>query len=126
MKRRLTYSKAVEILTAFLGTDIIVEEVGRGKHKTCKVEASNITKEGKIVGTSIIQRQSWEEVLYDLLPASLSNAGKKIPFEEIGYVSTVYRFRHIGADIKRRSRLALQQDRSEDDETRRGVLESSK
>lgn len=116
MKRRLTYTKAVEILTAFLGTDIIVEESGRGKHKTCKVEASNITTEGKIVGTSIIQRQSWEEVLHDLLPAGLQGDCKTIPFEEIGYVSTVYRFRHIGADIKRRSRLALSKDYGQDGE----------
>lgn len=118
MKRRLTYSRAVEILTAFLGCDIIVEEVGYGKQRVCKVEASNLTKEGKIVGTRIAQRQSWEEILQCLLPASLQGIGEKVPYWEIGYVSTVYKYRTIGKDIKERSRLALQQDTSEDGDTR--------
>lgn len=118
MKRRLTYSRAVEILTAFLGCDIIVEELGYGRQRVCKVSASNITKEGKIVGTDIVQRQSWEEVLQCLLPTSLQGTSASIPYWEIGYVSTVYKHRAIGKDIKERSRLALQQDTSEDGDTR--------
>ena len=118
MKRRLTYSKAVEILAAFLGSDIIVEELGYGRLRTCKVSASNLTKEGKIVGSSIVQRQSWEEVLQCLLPASLQGNSTSIPYWEIGYVSTVYKHRAIGKDIKERSRLTLQQDTSEDGDTR--------
>lgn len=108
MNRKVTYTLAVRILTAFLGSDIIVEELGKGRMKRCVVSASNLTADNKIVPSKIIERESWDEVLCDLLPKELTLSSSNRPYHEVGYVSHVYRYRQIGKTIKENSRHHLQ------------------
>lgn len=108
MIRKVTYQLAVRILTAFLGSDIIVEEKGGGRMKTCIVSSSNLTEDNKIVPAKIMERETWEELLVDLLPRELTLDKQNRPFHEVGYVSTVHRFRQIGKAIKESSRHSLQ------------------
>ena len=108
MNRKVTYQLAVRILTAFLGSDIIVEEKGKGKMRTCIVSSSNLAEDNKLIPAKIIERETWEEVLIDLLPRELTLDKQNRPFHEVGYVSTVYRFRQVGKAIKERSRSRLQ------------------
>ena len=113
MIRKVTYQLAVRILTAFLGSDIIVELKGEGRMKTCIVSSSNLILAGTILLSSVMERETWEELLVDLLPRELTLDKQNRPFHEVGYVSTVHRFRQIGKAIKESSRHSLQSSDSE-------------
>jgi len=107
MINKVTAKRAREILTAFLGSDIELLERGKGKTRNVVVSTTTLTPSNRLASTEIMSRPTWHDLLIDLLPSELVQDKANPPFNEIGYVSSVYQFRHIGKAIKRDSRRRL-------------------
>jgi hypothetical protein len=96
MRVKLSYTEAVKLLTAFLGSDISVEKCNEYGRRTCRVTRLKPTERFEVTSRLILERGSWESILDEILPAETFPDWSKRDYHEIGTAARLYQFRHIG------------------------------
>lgn len=130
MNRKITYTKAVELATAFLGQTIEILETMFKDERHCQIYRieyiSGIDHRRKLIA----QGKCWSDVFLKLFPTNLTVGWENGIWKQPGYRSALYHARYIGANIGKDTRASVRgtTDKAGDasDNTRGHIEEKAK